>query len=364
MILGFDSKRLFHNKTGLGTYSRLLVKGIHDAFPEENLVLFAQNAHQSPFQEDFSQLKTVGSSLPLWRSWGMRNSICEEGCDIFHGLSNELPLGIEKLKIRTLVTIHDVIFKVDPQLYPWLDRKIYDFKWKHSCRVADKVVAVSDHTRQDLCRYYGLHEEKIVVLAPPVATSETNLNLDEVRKHYHLPDQFFLYVGALTRRKNVISILKALNRLKSADRVPVMIIGAGPEKKALEDYIRESGLTNTAYFLGYVPTVHLPAIYKMAYALIYPSFYEGFGIPIVEALRQRTPVITSNTSAMPESAGPGGLLINPTDPDDLADAMLRILEDSNLHQQLSEAGYWHSLKYSPETICKEQMEIYREMANV
>jgi glycosyltransferase involved in cell wall biosynthesis len=143
-----------------------------------------------------------------------------------------------------------------------------------------------------------------------------------------------------------------------------MIIGAGPEKKALEDYIRESGLSNLICFLGYVPAVHLPAIYKMAYALIYPSFYEGFGIPIVEALRQKTPVIASNTSAMPESTGPGGLLINPADPDDLADAMQQLLEDSILHQQLSEAGYRHSLKYNPETICKEQMDIYREMVKL
>ncbi len=361
MIIGFDAKRLFHNHTGLGVYSRLLVGGLRNSYPDEQWILFAKNAKKSAYWPDFQQFRIKGSSAPLWRSWRICDQIRDEQCDIYHGLSHELPTGIEKVNVRTVVTIHDVIFKVDPQLYSWVDRQIYDFKWRHSCNTADVIVVVSRHTGEDLIRYYGVDETKIRVIGPPVELPENGPDPGVVRKQYALPKEFFLYVGSLSKRKNVLSILKAMRAIRPDIRVPLVIIGTGREQKFLESYCKQHSLDNRIVFLGHISREHLAVIYRLAHALIYPSYYEGFGLPVVEALRSRTPVITSNTSSLPEAAGPGGILVDPASPGQLAEAMQRLMEDTLLHSQLAEEGYLHSLQFTTDTVCRQQMALYREM---
>lgn len=361
MTIGFDAKRLFFNHTGLGVYSRLLVKGMSNLDPDMNMVLFAKNARQSGYFSQFDNLKIVSSPGFLWRSWRMTGDIVKNRCDLYHGLSHELPYGIHRSRVKTLVTIHDVIFQLFPGLYPWLDRKVYHQKWKYSSRVANRIVAVSKQTKEDLCRFYEVEAEKISIIPPPVDMQYLPVDIPSFIIREKLPEKFFLFVGALNRRKNISLIMEALNILQRQNHLPLIIIGTGTEKEALIKLVQKYHLSGMVYFKDYVPQEMLPAYYQAATALIYPSIYEGFGIPIVEALRNKIPVITSNISSMPEAAGPGGLLIDPGNPGDLAQAMLQIQEDKNLRRDLIEKGYQHSLKFLPEVICNRQLALYREI---
>jgi glycosyltransferase involved in cell wall biosynthesis len=361
MKIGFDAKRLFHNHTGLGVYSRLLIKGLKSLHSDHEFMLFAKHVSSSRYYQDFSDFPIIQSSQILWRTWLMAGDIRTSECQIFHGLSNELPIGLNRTKLKTLVTIHDVIFKRDPALYPLIDRAIYNLKWKHSAITADLIIAVSQSTKSDLSYYYGINEDKIHVIYPPVREASANLDNNQLLDRYKLPKKFFLSVGALTPRKNIVSILKAMLILKSELRIPLVIIGDGPEKKSLLQFMYENNLSDLVHFTGHVADEEISLFYKAAYALIYPSFYEGFGIPIVESLMNRTPVITSKTSSMPEAAGAGGLLIQPEEPEEIAMAMLRLLEDTSCYNQLVSEGNLHAQQFRPDVICSLQLNLYNKL---
>ena len=361
MRIGFDAKRLFFNCTGLGVYSRLLVKGLSQLDPEMQLLLFARQAAKSEFYRDFQDCKIISSSALLWRSWRMTRDIVKHNCQIFHGLSHELPFGIHRTNTKTIVTIHDVIFRVYPGLYPRLDRKFYHQKWKYSSRVSDLIVAVSQQTKDDLCLFYDVNPEKVRIIPPPVSLTGHPIDTAVFKQEEKLPKDFLLFVGALNKRKNIGVILEAYNIMKQSDRIPLVIVGTGPQKDALLHLIKRYKLNQFVIFKDHVSQAKLSSYYQSAMALIYPSLYEGFGIPIVEALRNKTPVITSNISSMPEAAGPGGLLIDPRDGKQLSEAILKIRDDENLRNKLAEAGFKHSLNFLPEEICNRQIKLYQEL---
>ena len=361
MNIGFDAKRLFYNNTGLGVYSRLLVDGLVRNFPEHQYLLFAKSPWKSKFYPAFKDLKAITRNRPLWRTWSICEDIKREQCNLFHGLSHELPIGIEKLGIKSIVTIHDLIFKVDPTLYRWIDRMIYDKKWEHSCNVADSIVAVSQHTKRDLQEYYDVDPTKVQVIPPPVEQKLLEVNPSQIRDKYKLPELFYLYVGSLTRRKNVKTILHAMLALPESDRVPLVIVGDGKRARVLKEFVYANRMQKLIMFVGHISSVELPAFYQLSFGLIYPSLYEGFGIPIVESLLNKKPVITSNTSSMPEAAGPGGLLIDPRDSQHLAQEMAQLCNDSVLYGKLVEAGHKHALQFSPDNISSKQMQVYRDL---
>ncbi|MCB0688745.1 MAG: glycosyltransferase family 4 protein [Saprospiraceae bacterium] len=360
MTIGFDAKRLFHNHTGLGVYSRLLVKGLEKLHPSLEIILFDANPGKSLYK-DFETFPVIHSKKILWRSWRMTRDIVKSQCDIFHGLSHELPVSLQHTGVKSVVTIHDVIFLRYPQLYPWPDRKIYAWKWKHSCRIADRIIAVSQQTRADLCHYYQVDEGKIDVIPPPVAIENSAIDLKEFRASENLPSDFLLSVGSLTERKNISLIIEALVALNKEERIPLVIVGTGSQKNKLESLVRKHRLEGMVIFRDHVPTNKLPGYYQAATAFIYPSIYEGFGLPIVESLLNKTPVITSAISAMPEAAGPGALYIDPFDSESLTEAIRKIENDSELRQRLSSDGYQHSLQFAPEVICQKQWEVYKKV---
>jgi glycosyltransferase involved in cell wall biosynthesis len=292
---------------------------------------------------------------------GMVREIKTEGCDIYHGLSHELPIGIHRSGAKSVVTIHDLIFKTDPHLYPIFDRLVYDLKWKHSCRKANIIITVSEHTKKDLCSHYKIAPEKIKVIPPPIADNIVISDSKVVAKRYSLPKLFYLAVGSLTLRKNLSSILQAMLMMEEKNRIPLIIVGRGPQENQLKDFVTRNKLQQLVFFVGHIPDVELPHFYRLAFGLIYPSFYEGFGIPIVESLQHKRPVITSNTSSMPEAAGPGALLINPHQPDEIAESMLKLLTDQKCYDRLVAQGFNHAQKFAPKKIAASLHEVYSNL---
>ncbi len=369
--IGFDAKRLFLNFTGLGNYSRNLVHRYHLQYPEDELYLFtpdlSQDARTTPFIDDSSYtiIRPQGFK-PLWRTLEMVQDIAASHLQVYHGLSHELPTGLSKLHVGKVVTIHDLIFKYYTQDYSRIDRQIYDWKWKHACHAADVIIAISEQTKHDIVHYYNIPPEKIQVIyqdIDPVFSSRvTSDMISSVRSTYGLPSTYNLYVGSLISRKNLLSIIRAMALHPEHERVPLVIIGQGDSyKKEVIAAAMRHRIQPLLHWLG-SPSFHdFPALYAGAQMMIYPSFHEGFGLPVVEAMQIGIPVITSNQSSLKEAGGDAALLTDPASPEELASAMQRIQSDEFLRQHMIEKGRLHAARLSGSGWIDKHHAIYHSL---
>ena len=383
MRIGFDAKRAFENSTGLGHYSRTLIGSLATYFAGQEYYLFAPKITDKFPTSAFKNIRLVWPmrfpySLlrSAWRSRGITAELVKNRIDIYHGLSHEIPMGTREAGIKTVVTMHDLIFERFPHQYKPIDVWIYRRKFKHACRQADAIIAISQQTKQDLVSLYGVSEHKITVCYqscdPIFSDIVSQPEKERIRQLYDLPQRYFLSVGSLIERKNVMTICKAMLLLKYRLSIPLVIIGSGGKyKQALKKYIQENGLESQVIFLsehaeakrneGFKRSTHFPAIYQMAEALIYPSTFEGFGIPVLEALCSRVPVITSNVSCMPEAGGDAAAYIHPLDADDLAIKMETIALDKTVAAQMTEKGWRHSQLFTPEICASQVFDVYKKL---
>lgn len=378
MKIGFDAKRAFQNNTGLGNYSRTLISSLVKDFPGEDWFLFAPKQTTMYDLRHMPALKVVTPAKALhrwfksaWRSRFIVKDLLRYHINIFHGLSHELPFGIHKSGVRAVVTMHDLIFERYPEQYNPIDVVTYRRKAKYACRYADRVVAISEQTKQDLVTYYHTPAEKIDVVYqscdPAFAETHSAADIAAMVTKYQLPSQYFLYVGSLIERKNLLGIVTAMNTLKGTLDIPLVVLGSGSGyKKKVKSYLEANGLTSEVIFLNErarLRNEELPLLYQGAVALVYPSIFEGFGIPILEALWSRTPVITSNGSCFAETAGNAALYVNPLDPATIADAMKEVAGNPQLVAEMREKGWQHAQQFTPEKCAAAMMEVYKKINN-
>ena len=374
MIIGFDAKRLFNNFTGLGNYSRTLLHNLQLFCPENEYHLYTpsviSNLQTAEFINNSSYKTFVPNSLfkSYWRSVSIVNQLQKDKLDIFHGLSHELPVNINKSGIRSVVTMHDLIFKIYPSTYKLIDRSIYDRKFRYSCVKSDKIISISESTKRDIIELYGIDSKKIEVIyqsCNPLFYSQQSIeNRDLITGRYHLPENYLLYVGSVTERKNIATIIESYDFLPGDLKLPLVIVGNGSsyrntvlkliEKKNLGKYvIWITNLTNPE---------ELKALYNKASVFIYPSVYEGFGIPVIEAMLSRAPVITSNVSSLPEAGGPDSFYIQPTDAEQMAEGIKKILTDTNYRKKMVESGYSYAReKFDAAANTKKLVDLYSSL---
>lgn len=368
--IGFDAKRLFNNFTGLGNYSRTLVSNLSEYYPDNEYFLFSPKIKRNKETHFFSESAMFQVENPkkikgfYWRSWGMKKDLLRHNIQLYHGLSHEIPFGIGKTAIPSIVTIHDLIFKHYPEQYPWIDRQVYDYKFSYACEYADHIIAISESTKKDIVHFYNVSPEKISVIyqscherfmreKPPRA-------LAKIREKYKLPNTFLLYVGSLIERKNLLGIVDALAQLPQDFQLPLVIIGQGATyKKKVIALAKQKGVLDKLIFLQ-ADFEDFPALYQMAEIFLYPSYYEGFGIPVLEALFSQTPVITSTFSSLPEAAGDGAILLDPANTEAMADAIVKLLTDDNLVQHLVSKGLAHAEMFKGERLTHQLMECYKQ----
>lgn len=381
MKIGFDAKRAFQNTTGLGHYSRTLVSSLAKYFPENDYYLFAPKITSLFNTGSFNNMHSVmPGTFPstmlksLWRTNWVKKDLVNNHIDIYHGLSHEIPLHINKTGIRSVVTIHDLIFERYPGQYSAIDRSIYRNKFKYACNNADKIIAISQQTKQDIIRYYKIPEDKITVCYQSCNPAFAEIVSEEKKKSvaalYNLPEQFYLYVGSIIERKNLLLICKALKKLTTS--IPLVVIGnGGAYKQKVKAFIAENVLTDRVIFLSedlsakssesFKSAFDFPAIYQQATAMIYPSIFEGFGIPVLEALCSRLPVITSNVSCLPETGGDAALYINPADENEMAEAMKRVANDQALKNSMIEKGILHATNFTQQKCASAVMNVYKAL---
>ena len=370
MNIGFDAKRAFLNSSGLGNYSRTLIKSLATNFPANHYSLFTTKKSKSDFNEFVSAQKDIDIIQPKslidkklnsrWRSYGITKLLEENKIDVYHGLSNELPFNIHKFKGKKIVTIHDLIFLRHPELYPLIDRKIYNKKFKSACNLADVIVAVSEQTKNDIAEYYSIHPEKIKVIYQSCDElfyrKISNDEIKTVKSKYPLPQNYLLYVGTIEERKNLLTIIKALREVKD---IPLVVIGKRKAYyKKIREYISIHNMEKKVLFLENIPNEDMPSIYSGASVFIYPSLFEGFGIPIIEALTCKTPVITTHGGCFTEAGGIHSIYIDPINEEQLADEIQKLLASSDKRNEMAEKGFEHSKKFLPSAVANEMMKLY------
>lgn len=370
--IGFDAKRLFNNFTGLGNYSRTLVANLAAYYPEHAYFLFTPKVkHREEthfFQNDplFSVQTPKGKFAPLWRMRSMVKDLKRQQIQLYHGLSHELPLKISDSGIKTVVTIHDLLFKQFPDQYTAIDRNIYNGKFRYACENADRIVAISEATKRDIVQYYAIAPEKIEVIYQSCherfMQTKSQSTIQLTLQQYGLPEEYLLYVGSIIERKNLLGIIQAMEMLPPALQLPLVVVGGGknPYRNKVRNYITTRGLQKKVFF-SEVSSADLPAIFQQASIFLYPSFGEGFGIPILEALFSKTPVITSRLSSLPEAAGPSSYLVDPSRPEAIANAVEGILSDGQFCKQMVEKGYLYAQRFRGEPLTHQLMALYEQI---
>jgi glycosyltransferase involved in cell wall biosynthesis len=371
MKIGFDAKRLFKNHTGLGNYSRTLLRNLALYYPEFQYTLYTTGVGESEETANFLDnpafriIEPTGSFKALWRSYGVAKQLSSDGIDLYHGLSHEIPLNISRSGVRSIVTIHDLIFKVYPHTYSYLDRQIYDFKIRNSCKQADHIVAISEHTKRDIVKYYGISPDKITVVYQSISplffeqtpTLGGRAELDKL----DIPSEYFLYVGTVQERKCLDLIIRAYPLLRPEERLPLVVVGGRTSyEQKVNQSIEAAGISDKVIrFERLTDNKVLKSLYEHATALVYPSQYEGFGLPVAEAMLCKTPVITTTVSSLPEAGGPDSLLVPPDNVEELANAMQRVINDSALRKTMVENGDIYARKhFGAEAATRSMMAVY------
>lgn len=376
MRIGFDAKRIYHNSSGLGNYGRNLLNGLVQYYPDFQYLLY----NPKPGKLFDSASKNIVEIQPqsffykwfpsLWRSRGLCAQLSAE-VDLYHGLSNELPFGIHRSSIPSVVSIHDLIFEKYPEYYTATDRKIYRKKFSYSGQVAKLVLACSELTKKDLIHHYQIPAEKIKVHYQSCSSRFYQAlkqdELNSIRKTYALPDSYVLYVGSIIERKNLLSLVQAVSQWPSND-LKLLVLGQGSAyRQQVDNFIRQSGLEHRVIFMNdHFPYPQLdailPALYQMAKCFVYPSFYEGFGIPVLEAHASQCPVITSgNQSSMSEISGDAAVYIEPNEPDSILHALQRVLNDAELSQQMRQKGEIRAQGFDLKSSTDQLIQIYQEL---
>ena len=373
MNIAFDAKRLFNNFTGLGNHSRTTIDILTRWFPQNNYFLYTPKIKHCDATTRYLNLdgcivRTPGKGQigALWRTFGEIDMMKKDRIDIFHGLSHEIPVGLHKAGIKSVVTIHDTAFKTFTDMYHWNDILIYDLKFKYSCKNSDRIIAISENTKRDIMNFYNVPEEKIDVVYQPVNDIYyTPISKESARKALSadIPDEYLLYVGSVNSRKNLLSIIKAIELLPQDLQIPLIIIGNGREyKQKVLEYISKHHIEKNIIWAGFTDITMLQAYYTCAKAFIYPSFYEGFGLPVVEAMLCGAPVISSTVSSLPEAAGPSSLLVDPNDVEELSHAISKVLTDDDLCNHMISSGMEYANNmFNPQKLANKLIETYDKL---
>jgi glycosyltransferase involved in cell wall biosynthesis len=366
----------YHN-SGISRYTHRLVAGLSQGDDDNHYIVFV-NARDRGGAADLNsdRMQVVANQWPtvhpaqrvMWEQVALPALLRRMRVDVFHAPANVLPM---RVPCASVLTIHDLSFVHYPQFFR-PSRRIYQRTFtSRSARAATRVIAVSQSTRSDLIAHFGIDPARIRVVYPAIESRYQPVadpaRLAAFRHEHALPERFLLYLGNLEPRKNVEGLVEAYARLRAdaPDTPPLVVAGGkGWFYETLFARVRTLGLERSVTFAGYVRDEEQPLWYAAAELFIYPSFFEGFGLPVVEAMACGTPVITSNVSSLPEVAGDVAVQVDPHDSAALAHAMRRLLQDDQTRYRLAAEGPSWARQFSTERTVRGCRDVYAEAAGV
>ena len=352
---------------GAHVYIRHLLEHLPSADPSLRYTAFLGERRYCPPNPalllQFSRLPTVHPPVRiLWEQLVQPWALWRGKIDLLHAMAFVGPLASP---CPFVVTIFDLSFLRYPQAFRPMNRLYLSLFTRVSVYRARRVIAISKHTRADIIHWLEVPSECIKVIYCGVDERFHPLPTEEVeafRQEKELPEQFLLYVGTLEPRKNLSVLLRAYTRLRAAGEDPpplVLVGGKGWMCEGIFSQVEELGLGDRVRFLGYVPSKELPLWYNAATCFVYPSLYEGFGLPPLEAMACGTPVLSSNAASLPEVIGDAGLLLDPLDEDAWAHELARLLSEPELRRELAERGLDRARHFDWGRAAEETVHVYR-----
>lgn len=378
MKIGIEGQRLFREKKhGMDMVALELVNNLQKIDQKNEYVIFVKPDVDTACMQETDNFKIVelaGGAYPIWEQFTLPKAARKEGCDILHCTSNTAPINT---KIPVIITLHDIIylesiaiFKKGGTWYQKFGNMYRRYIVPINARKSKKIITVSKFERDRIKTAFGYPENDNRLIAIYNGVSEyfrkieDKAELNRVKECYNLPDEFIFFLGNTDPKKNTPNVLKAYsNFLKQSDKkIPLVMLdfGAGYLEKILAD-IGDKDMINHIRLTGYVKNTDLPAIYNLSQLFLYPSQRESFGIPVLEAMKSATAVITSNTSSMPEIAGDAGHLVNPDSPEEITAGIHKILSDADYRNELIEKGLKRAEDFSWRAMAENVLELYEEV---
>jgi glycosyltransferase involved in cell wall biosynthesis len=367
MNIGLDAKRIFFNNSGLGNYGRRFYRALAKNPEGDHFLLYSPRhvAETNPYRGEIDKtnseiiipdnplFKTLGGSP--WRSGLINSRLKKDQIGIYYGLSNEIPFGGKNSGIVKVVIIHDLIFLRFPQLYPGIDVFFYKQKTRYAAKNADRIIAVSEQTKRDIVEFYHVPEEKISVIYPCSDPIFYNGQTVDSSGFFNPKRKYIISIGAITPRKNLMKTVQAFNMVRDKYDLDLVVIGTavglGKEYlKSVMSFISENHFSERVHFLKSVPYHYVPDLCRKAELMVYPSQFEGFGMPIVEGLFSGIPVITSRGGCFPEAGGDAAVYVNPDEFDEIAGWIEKLMESDSLRNDLAAKGLKYAEKFRQENI--------------
>jgi glycosyltransferase involved in cell wall biosynthesis len=379
MKIGIEAQRIFRQKKhGMDMVALELIRNLQLIDTENEYVLFIKpDVDDSVIKEtpNFKIVRLKGGFYPFWEQIALPKAAKKQGCQILHCTSNTAPLFTS---IPLVVTLHDIIYmessypkimKGTGTLYQKFGNAYRKLFVPRIIKKSSKIITVSNFEKNRIGQFFGMaNDNRLVAVYNGVSEHFKPITqpdiLQRVKEKYHLPDRFFFFLGNTDPNKNTKGTLKAFSdflKKTGSDIQLVMLDYDRQELEAILNDIDDKNLINRIILTGYVVNTDLPAIYSQCEIFLYPSLRESFGIPMLEAMACGVPVITSNTSSMPEVAGDAAILIDPFNPAEITDAMMQILEDKELRSNLIKKGLIRAAAFSWKAMAQNVLEIYRQM---
>lgn len=361
MRIAIDVQTIGRQRGGDETYYRNLLKQYAAQDSGDDYSLFYTNASAEPFLRSlgprFSARKLAQGSPWLRIPFAAPMELRRTNADVYHTQY----VGVRPPSVKLVLTVHDLSYEIYPRSFP-LNRAFFLKGTRWSAKLADRVIAVSESTKRDLMKFYRLPEEKITVIHNGVdASFSPHISqgaLARVRKEYDLKKPYLLAIGSAHPRKNTDRLIDALDAVNRGRAEGVQLIFTG---SLAADVMKRAAARDDVRVLGHVPDEDLPALYRCANGFVYPSLYEGFGLPVLEAMACGTPVACSNVSSIPEIAGDAACFFSPTDVASMVKAIKTLLVDENGRRQLSEKGLERSAIFSWEKTARQTAAVYQSV---
>jgi glycosyltransferase involved in cell wall biosynthesis len=359
MIIGIDGSRAFIEKrTGIEEYSYQVIKNLREKLGVSQVVLYLKKNQKLDFSLPVNwKIKVINYSY-LWTQLGLSLELLFHPVDVLFVPAHVVPIIHPK---NTIVTIHGLEYEFCPEAYSFWERLYMHWSIKMSCRWSKKIVAVSENTKKDLIELYKVPEDKINIIHEGVPEnfkfeildSKSNSN-GQISNH----KPYFLFIGRLEKRKNIEGIVEAFEILKEKHKLPHKLILAGKfgyGQDDIQDKIDNSKHKNEIVLPGFIKDEEKGEIIKNADVFLFPTFYEGFGLPILEAQVLGVPVVTSNKSSLPEVGGESVFYADPYEPEVIADAVFRLVNSQNIKDDIIKKGHENVKRFSWEK-CADQID--------
>jgi glycosyltransferase involved in cell wall biosynthesis len=370
MRVCIDFTGAIQNPAGVGRYARELVQAMVLLDPYDDFSIFYIDQKGRLPVSPFDNLSRRIMRLPIWTAGMFIGSFTRfpmdwyfKGIDVFHAANHLLP---QFRNTPSVYTLFDLTYTLFPKSHLLLPRLSSSFMIPRFLRSCDRIISISESTKKDAINKYGIKEDKIKVIhlaANHRFLPSPEAILQDFRRRHDLPTRYILYVGTIEPRKNLNVLLEAFRVLHDKGvNIPLVIAGKkGWRYENFFEKLKELRLQEVVIFPGYIPEEELPVLYSAAEIFLYPSLYEGFGLPVLEAMACGTPVICSNTSSLPEVAGDSATMLPPDEPNSWAEAIANLLKNKESRMALRDKGLKQAAKFSWEKTARETVQVYREV---